>query len=112
MASSRTAHLFRATQPASIPAGPGTTASELPAPVASATDAPTHTIHFNGNDYVATTVMTEIFRRRAQRIVDRGESELVPLLHSRGVELLLITPTTEVAVVPIQIGTGTALRPR
>ncbi|GAA0991341.1 hypothetical protein [Subtercola frigoramans] len=109
MASPRTVHPVRATRPSPTPAQLSPQASDVPTP-ASATDVPTHTIHLNGNDYLATAVMTEIFRRRAQRIVDRGESELVPLLHSRGVELLLITPTTDVAVVPIEIGGGATLR--
>ncbi|RFA10638.1 hypothetical protein B7R54_16580 [Subtercola boreus] len=64
----------------------------------------TRTVHHNGNRYFATAEMAEIFRSQAERIVERRETELIPLLHSRGVELLLVSPKTVFAVVTIEVG--------
>jgi hypothetical protein len=38
--------------------------------------------------------MSEIFIRRVRETADAGRSELVPLLHEGGLDLLLVTPTT------------------
>ena len=65
----------------------------------------TRTVHHDGNQYFAAAEMAEIFRANAERTVDEGDTELVPLLHSRGVDLLLITPRTVFAVVTIEVGT-------
>jgi hypothetical protein len=51
-------------------------------------------IHHGGRRFVASAQMAEIFVRRAQRLIDDGEAQLVPLLHLDGLELLLITATT------------------
>ncbi len=48
--------------------------------------------------------MAEIFRAHAYEIVERGHTELVPLLHHSGVDLLLISPQANFAVVAIEIG--------
>lgn len=55
------------------------------------------TIHCAGIDFVARHSMAVIFLRRALELVAAGDSGTVPLLHSGGVDLLLITPTTAVA---------------
>jgi hypothetical protein len=41
--------------------------------------------------------MAEIFLRHARKILASGGSELTPLLHRDGVELVLISPSTAVA---------------
>lgn len=41
--------------------------------------------------------MVEIFLRNARNILARGGSELTPLLHKDGIELVLISPSTAVA---------------
>ncbi|GGF30170.1 hypothetical protein [Subtercola lobariae] len=64
----------------------------------------THTVHHAGNQYFATAEMAEIFRAHAYEIVERGHTELVPLLHHSGVDLLLISPQANFAVVAIEIG--------
>jgi hypothetical protein len=64
----------------------------------------TRTVHHNGNQYFATAEMAEIFRSKAIGTVERGETELIPLLHSQGVELLLVSPSTVFAVVTIEVG--------
>lgn len=92
-----------------------TTALLTPGPwhVAAPPDAPTYqaaqppvpqqeqespvTIHCAGIDFVARHSMAVIFLRRALELVAAEESGSVPLLHSGGLDLLLITPTTAVA---------------
>ncbi|MET3767961.1 hypothetical protein ABIB15_000633 [Marisediminicola sp. UYEF4] len=38
--------------------------------------------------------MSEIFIKRVRETAEAGRSELVPLLHEGGLDLLLVTPTT------------------
>lgn len=64
----------------------------------------TRTVHHGGRSYVATATMAAIFESHANDAIARGETELVPLLHRGGVDLLLITPTTTFAVVGIELG--------
>jgi hypothetical protein len=48
-------------------------------------------VHYGGRKLVATSEMAGIFVRRAQQLLDRHESGLVPLLHKDGIELLLVS---------------------
>jgi hypothetical protein len=61
-------------------------------------------VHHGGRAFVATATMAGIFEAKALDVIARGETELVPLLHRGGVDLLLITPTTKFAVVSIELG--------
>jgi hypothetical protein len=54
-------------------------------------------IHCAGSVFLAQTDLAAIFLRRALDIVQEGRSELVPLLHLDGLDLLLISPATAVA---------------
>lgn len=47
-------------------------------------------IQHSGHDFVASKDMAEIFRRRSREVLASGHAELVPLLHSEGIELLLV----------------------
>ncbi len=73
----------------------------------------TRTVHHGGRSYVATATMAAIFEAHANDAIARGETELVPLLHRGGVDLLLVTPSTDFAVVGIELGVtgGRAKRP-
>ena len=72
-----------------------------------------HTVHHGGRTFVATATMATIFEAHARDVIERGETELVPLLHQGGVDLLLISPTAVFTVVKIELGiTGTARRRR
>ena len=51
-------------------------------------------IHHGGRDYLATITMADIFHAHVRDILARGDTELVPLLHSTGIDLLLISPHT------------------
>ncbi|MES2169996.1 MAG: hypothetical protein V4479_04650 [Actinomycetota bacterium] len=62
------------------------------------------TVHHGGRAFVATATMASIFKAHADDVIERGETELVPLLHRGGVDLLLITPETNFAVVNIELG--------
>lgn len=64
----------------------------------------THTVHHGGRAFIASAAMASIFESRAADAVKRGETELVPLLHRGGVDLLLVTPNTRYAVVSIELG--------
>lgn len=55
-------------------------------------------VHHGGRCFVTTREQAGIFLRRVQKLSDRGSSELVPLLHDAGVELLFIASNT-----PLQI---------
>ncbi len=55
-------------------------------------------VHHGGRCFVVTRDHASIFLRRVQSLADRGASELVPLLHSEGVELLFIASN-----VPLQV---------
>ncbi len=61
-------------------------------------------MHHGGRAFVATATMASIFKAHADNAIERGETELVPLLHRGGVDLLLITPDTNFAVVKIELG--------
>ncbi|UFS58874.1 hypothetical protein [Subtercola endophyticus] len=81
---------------------------EAAADDAVAAPAYSRTVHHGGNRYFATAGMAEIFRAKTRKIVASGETELVPLLHSTGVDLLVIGPNTQFTVVTIEIGHHTA----
>lgn len=55
-------------------------------------------VHYGGRQFIATYEMAGIFLRRAQRLLDANESELVPLLHAGGLELLYVAPSMPFAV--------------
>jgi hypothetical protein len=61
-------------------------------------DDPGICVHHGGHCYVTTRERAGIFLRRVQALADRGENELVPLLHSEGVDLLFIASN-----VPLQV---------
>jgi hypothetical protein len=63
-------------------------------------------VHHGGRDFLATEVMASIFSARAEDVIARHDTELVPLLHRDGVELLLIGPDTVFAVVNVKMGAG------
>lgn len=47
-------------------------------------------IRYGGRDFIASSEMAGIFLRRAQRLIDDGDAQLVPLLHRDGIELLYV----------------------
>jgi hypothetical protein len=84
---------------------PRAAAPQAPPPEASppeplAEDTPVY-VHYGGWDYIATPEMAGIFLRRAQQLIDDGESQLVPLRHLEGIELLYIS-----ADVPFSVRDG------
>ena len=54
-------------------------------------------IHCAGTVFLAQADLGAIFLRRALDTIEDGRSELVPLLHLDGLDLLLISPATAVA---------------
>ena len=69
------------------------------------------TVHYGGRSYIASKAMAEIFESKANAVVAQGDTELVPLLHQGGVDLLLISPSTGFTVVPIDLGVTTGRIP-
>lgn len=55
-------------------------------------------IHFAGQDFVTRESMAEIFLRKSGRVAVDGTSQLVPLLHENGLDLLFVTSSTVVTV--------------
>lgn len=51
-------------------------------------------IQYGGRRFECKPEMARIFLKRARAVIECGEHELVPLLHSEGVELLLISRAT------------------
>jgi hypothetical protein len=51
-------------------------------------------VHWGGREFHTDSSISEIFIRRVRETADAGRSELVPLLHEGGLDLLLVTPTT------------------
>lgn len=69
-------------------------------------DAPrewTMIVHHGGRSFLASETMANIFSAHAHDLMDRGDTELVPLLHSKGVDLLLVGPTTKFVITPIEV---------
>ena len=60
-------------------------------------DEPLIVIHCAGTVFLAQADLAAIFLRRALDAIEAGRSELVPLLHLDGLDLLLISPATAVA---------------
>lgn len=58
----------------------------------------TFVIRHGGRDFIATGEMARIFERQAQRLVSAGETELVVLRHSDGVEMVLIASSDSYSV--------------
>jgi hypothetical protein len=48
-------------------------------------------VHYGGRQFVATYEMAGIFLRRAQRLIDAEDAELVPLVYEDGLELLYVS---------------------
>jgi hypothetical protein len=48
-------------------------------------------ISYGGREFVARPSMADVFLRNSRKVLDSGHSELVPLLHEDGVELLLVS---------------------
>lgn len=59
-------------------------------------------IHWGGREFHADRSMSEIFIKRVRETAESGKSELVPLLHTGGLDLLLVTPTTVVTTHPVE----------
>ena len=55
-------------------------------------------VHHRGRCYVTTRLHAGIFLRRVQGLADRGASELVPLLHDDGLDLLFVASN-----IPLQV---------
>lgn len=62
------------------------------------------TVHHGGHIYVATNAMITCFLARTREVLANGETQLVPLLHSDGIDLLLIGPSTPFTVTDIGVG--------
>jgi hypothetical protein len=48
-------------------------------------------VHYGGRQFVTTYEMAGIFLRRAQRLIDAEDAELVPLVFESGLELLYVS---------------------
>ncbi len=55
-------------------------------------------VHHSGRTFRTTFDLASAFIRRANGLIDRGESELVPLLHESGLELLYVSAQTPLQV--------------
>ena len=56
-------------------------------------------IRYGGRLFSCAPDMARIFLRRAREVIERGDEELVPLLHCDGIELLLVSRATPYALV-------------
>lgn len=61
--------------------------------VAAATASPhREIIQYGGQQFNCSSEMAQIFLKHARDVIESGEQQLVPLLHSGGIELLLVSP--------------------
>jgi hypothetical protein len=51
-------------------------------------------IVYGGRRFSCTPEMARIFLKHAREVIEGGEEQLVPLLHSGGIELLLVSRAT------------------
>lgn len=56
-------------------------------------------IHYGGRRFYCTPEMARIFLTHARAVIESGEDELVPLRHSGGIELLLVSRSTPYSLV-------------
>jgi hypothetical protein len=63
----------------------------------------TRAVHYGGNCYLVTREMADIFIRQAGRLIDADSTELLPLRHQGGLDLLLIGPASPFAVAEIDL---------
>lgn len=70
----------------------------------------THRVLHNGCSFRATEEMAAIFLRRATATLNEAGTELVPLSHSGGVDLLLIASEIVWSVTRIEVGVVAPIR--
>ncbi|CAN5250096.1 hypothetical protein BH09ACT3_BH09ACT3_12790 [soil metagenome] len=58
-------------------------------------------VHYGGRSFVATAEMAQIFAHRADAALAAGRSELVPLSHRDGLELLIVGAGTSYTIVEL-----------
>lgn len=51
-------------------------------------------VQYGGRRFSCSPEMARIFLKHARDVIERGDEELVPLLHSGGIELLFISRAT------------------
>ncbi len=56
-------------------------------------------ICYGGQQFNCSTEMARIFLKHARDVIESGEQQLVPLLHSGGIELLLVSRATPYSLV-------------
>lgn len=54
----------------------------------------TEIIHYGGRQFICSPEMARIFLTHARTVIESGDEQLVPLLHSGGIELLLVSRAT------------------
>jgi hypothetical protein len=73
--------------------------SEVPtSAMQAAKELATVVISYGGREFTARPSMADVFLRNCRKVLDSGHSELVPLLHEDGVELLLVSPGVAIRV--------------
>jgi hypothetical protein len=60
-------------------------------------------IHCVGREFVTRLPMARIFLRRSSDVVADGGSELVPLLHQGGLEMIFVSDHTDITVSEITV---------
>ncbi|MEO7005510.1 MAG: hypothetical protein ABI275_06035 [Terrimesophilobacter sp.] len=79
-----------------------TSGSEIPVARSDASkELATVLICYGGREFAARPSMAEVFLRNSRRVLDSGHSELVPLLHEGGVELLLVSRGVAIRVTSV-----------
>lgn len=51
-------------------------------------------IQYGGQQFSCSAEMAQIFLKHAREVIESGEEQLVPLLHSGGIDLLLVSRLT------------------
>lgn len=77
-------------------------ATAPPDAVKAAATVPREVIQYGGQRFDCSAEMAQIFLKHAREVIESGEQQLVPLLHSGGIELLLISRLTPYSLIPCE----------
>lgn len=71
-----------------------------PSPIAHTEAIRREIIQYGGQQFSCSAEMAQIFLRHAREVIESGEEQLVPLLHTGGIDLLFVSRLTPYSHIP------------
>lgn len=59
-------------------------------------------LRYGGQQFNCSAEMAQIFLKHARDVIESGEQQLVPLLHSGGIDLLLVSRLTPYSLISLE----------